>query len=109
MGGEDVLPLVEGGKGIGVSTGVSSGHWAATGGAGTFSAVNADFYDADGNPDPQDYAGRMPEFLAHVAPLVREGKLKTREHVIFGLENAPAGLVGVLRGENFGKAVVKVA
>lgn len=57
----------------------------------------------------QDYAGRMPEFLAHVAPLVREGKLKTREHVIVGLENAPAGLVGVLRGENFGKAVVKVA
>ena len=58
MGGVDVLPLVEGGKGIGVSTGVSSGHWAAAGGAGTFSAVNADFYDADGNPDPQHYAGR---------------------------------------------------
>ena len=58
MGGVDVLPLVEGGKGIGVSTGVSSGHWAAAGGAGTFSAVNADFYDADGNPDPQHYEGR---------------------------------------------------
>ena len=58
MGGADVLPLVEGGKGIGVSTGVSSGHWAAAGGAGTFSAVNADFYDADGNPDPQHYQGR---------------------------------------------------
>ena len=39
MGGVDVLPLVEGGKGIGVSTGVSSGHWAAAGGAGTFSAL----------------------------------------------------------------------
>ena len=58
MGGVDVLPLIEGGKGIGVSTGVSSGHWAAAGGAGTFSAVNADFYDADGNPDPQHYSGR---------------------------------------------------
>jgi len=58
MGGVEVLPLIEGGKGIGVSTGVSSGHWAAAGGAGTFSAVNADFYDADGNPDPQFYKGR---------------------------------------------------
>ncbi len=58
MGGVDVLPLVEGGKGIGVSTGVSSGWWANTGGAGTFSAVNADFYDADGNPIDQVYHGR---------------------------------------------------
>ncbi len=45
MGGVDVLPLVEGGKGVAVSTGVSSGHWAQAGGAGTFSAVNADSYD----------------------------------------------------------------
>ena len=58
MGGVDVLPLIEGGKGIGVSTGVSSGHWAEAGGAGTFSAVNADYYDADGNPLAQDYFGR---------------------------------------------------
>ena len=58
MGGVDVLPLIEGGKGIGVSTGVSSGHWAEAGGAGTFSAVNADYYDDIGNPLPQDYAGR---------------------------------------------------
>ena len=56
MGGVDVLPLIEGGKGIGVSTGVSSGHWAAAGGAGTFSAVNADYYDAQGNPIDQTYS-----------------------------------------------------
>ena len=58
MGGVDVLPLIEGGKGIGVSNGVSSGHWAETGGTGTFSAVNADYYDEDGNPIPQVYHGR---------------------------------------------------
>ena len=58
MGGADVLPLIEGGKGIGVSNGISSGHWAAAGGAGTFSAVNADYYDEDGNPLPQVYEGR---------------------------------------------------
>ena len=58
MGGVDVLPLVEGGKGVGVSDGVSSGHWAAGGGVGTFSAVNADAYDEVGNVLPQEYKGR---------------------------------------------------
>jgi NAD(P)H-dependent flavin oxidoreductase YrpB (nitropropane dioxygenase family) len=58
MGGVDVLPLVEGGKGISVSNGTSSGNWAATGGIGTFSAVNADSFDENGHPIPQLYHGR---------------------------------------------------
>jgi len=58
MGGVDVLPLVEGGKGVAVSNGISSGHWAAGGGVGTFSAVNADSYDEAGRPIPQIYHGR---------------------------------------------------
>lgn len=58
MGGVDILPLVEGGKGIGVSNGDSAGHWAASGGAGTFSAVNADWWDEEGRPVPQHYHGR---------------------------------------------------
>jgi NAD(P)H-dependent flavin oxidoreductase YrpB (nitropropane dioxygenase family) len=58
MGGVEVLPLIEGGKGISVSNGVSSGNWAAAGGIGTFSAVNADSYDGDGRPIPQTYHGR---------------------------------------------------
>jgi NAD(P)H-dependent flavin oxidoreductase YrpB (nitropropane dioxygenase family) len=58
MGGTEILPLVEGGKGVAISNGVTSGHWAAGGGAGTFSAVNADSYDAEGNPIPQDYQGK---------------------------------------------------
>ena len=45
----EVLPLVEGGKGISISNGESSGAWAAAGGVGTFSGVNADSYDANGN------------------------------------------------------------
>ena len=45
MGGIDVLPLVEGGKGISISNGISSGNWAFAGGVGTFSAVNADSFD----------------------------------------------------------------
>ncbi len=58
MGGVDVLPVVEGGKGISISNGISSGNWAFAGGVGTFSAVNADSYDAAGRRIPQTYSGR---------------------------------------------------
>jgi NAD(P)H-dependent flavin oxidoreductase YrpB (nitropropane dioxygenase family) len=58
MGGVDVLPLVEGGKGVSISTGVTAGHWAASGGAGTMSAVNADFYDEHDTLVEQVYHGR---------------------------------------------------
>lgn len=58
VSGREVLPIVEGGKGISVSTGESSGAWAAAGGVGTFSGVNADHFDAEGNFIPQIYKGR---------------------------------------------------
>ena len=58
MGGVDVLPLVEGGKGVAVSNGATSGGWASGGGVGTFSAVNADSYDENGNLIRQTYSGR---------------------------------------------------
>lgn len=58
MGGAEVLPLVEGGKGVSVSNGLSAGNWALAGGVGTFSAVNADSFDIHGQPIPQIYHGR---------------------------------------------------
>ena len=58
MGGREVIPLVEGGKGISISNGKSSGAWAACGGVGTFSGVNADIRDPDGRILPQIYHGR---------------------------------------------------
>src|SRR3954453_6465505 len=58
MGGIDVLPLVEGGKGVSISNGISSGSWAIAGGVGTFSAVTADSFDVNGNRIPQLYHGR---------------------------------------------------
>jgi len=58
MGGVEVLPLVEGGKGVSVSNGISAGHWAAGGGIGTFSAVNADSFDQEGRVVAQVYHGR---------------------------------------------------
>ena len=58
ISGREVLPLVEGGKGISVSNGQSSGAWAAAGGVGTFSGVNADFYDERGKLIPVVYKGK---------------------------------------------------
>ena len=58
IGGREVLPLVEGGKGISISNGESSGAWAASGGVGTFSGVNADSRDAQGNLIDQIYRGK---------------------------------------------------
>ncbi len=55
-GGRDVWPLVEGGKGVSATNHASSGAWAAAGGIGTVSAVNADSYDPEGKIVPQVYA-----------------------------------------------------
>ncbi len=54
-GGHEVWPLVEGGKGVAATNHASAGAWAAAGGIGTVSAVNADSYDADGVVIPQIY------------------------------------------------------
>lgn len=57
-GGREVWPLIEGGKGVSATNHASSGAWAAAGGIGTVSAVNADSYDENGNVIPQIYHGR---------------------------------------------------
>jgi len=56
-----------------------------------------------------DWLERYPEANQALLDLVIGGKLKTRESVVNGLENAPKGLVGLLKGENFGKQLVKLA
>ncbi|WP_354295472.1 nitronate monooxygenase [Sphingomonas sp. 1185] len=53
--GREVWPLIEGGKGVAATNHASAGAWAAAGGVGTVSAVNADSYDADGKIIPQIY------------------------------------------------------
>jgi nitronate monooxygenase len=58
ISGFEVLPLVEGGKGVSVSNGKSAGAWAAAHAVGTFSGTNADSYDHNGNPIPQVYQGK---------------------------------------------------
>ncbi|WP_249676249.1 NADP-dependent oxidoreductase [Pseudomonas abieticivorans] len=56
-----------------------------------------------------DYGDRHAEFFAAMVPWVRDGKIKFREDVVEGLENAPEAFIGLLEGRNFGKLVVKVA
>jgi NADPH-dependent curcumin reductase CurA len=57
----------------------------------------------------RDHARREPDFLRDVAGWLRAGRLKYREDVVDGLENAPEAFIGLLQGKNFGKLVVKVA
>ena len=56
-----------------------------------------------------DFASRQADFLRDVSAWLREGRIKYREDVVDGLERAPRALIGLLRGENFGKLLVRVA
>ena len=56
--GREVWPLIEGGKGVSATNHKSSGAWAAAGGIGTVSAVNADSFDPTGKIIPQVYASK---------------------------------------------------
>ena len=56
-----------------------------------------------------DYAARVGEFHRDMTQWVREGRVKSREDIVTGLENAPAAFLGMLEGRNFGKLVIKVS
>jgi len=56
-----------------------------------------------------DYGPRFGEFLATMSEWVRQGKIRYREDVVDGLQNAPQAFIGMLEGRNFGKLVVRVA
>jgi len=55
-----------------------------------------------------DHLDRLPAFLSDVSGWVREGRIKYREDIVQGLENAPQAFIGLLQGKNFGKLIVKV-
>jgi nitronate monooxygenase len=113
ISGREVLPLIEGGKGISVSNGQSSGAWALAGGVGTFSGVNADSYDENGKPIPQVYHGktrrdRHEELLnyaikggiaqARIAHDCMGGNGRLHMNVLWEMAGAERVLHGVLEG-----------
>jgi NAD(P)H-dependent flavin oxidoreductase YrpB (nitropropane dioxygenase family) len=113
MGGVEILPLVEGGKGVAVSNGRTCGNWAASGGAGTFSAVNADSYDSEGNVIPQTYAGktrrdRHEELVAYAirggitqaqeAHEIAGGQGRIHANILWEMGGAERVIAGVLEG-----------
>ena len=55
-----------------------------------------------------DHWDRFPEFFERATEWVREGRLRHRETVVDGIDNAPRAFLGLLRGENIGKMLVKV-
>jgi NADPH-dependent curcumin reductase CurA len=56
-----------------------------------------------------DFGPRFGEFQQAMGDWVRAGRIKYREDVVEGLENAPAAFIGLLQGENFGKLIVRVS
>ncbi|HXG76819.1 MAG TPA: NADP-dependent oxidoreductase [Gaiellaceae bacterium] len=55
-----------------------------------------------------DHYDRFPEFHERALAWLREGRLRYRETVVEGIENAPRAFLGLLRGENVGKMLVRV-
>lgn len=55
-----------------------------------------------------DFQARYAPALRQMADLVRTGRIRYREHIVDGIENAPRAFVGLLRGENFGKLQVRL-
>lgn len=113
ISGKEVLPLIEGGKGVAVSTGLSSGAWAAAGGVGTFSAVNADRVDENGEIIRTVYHGRsrMERFeelvaqgieggikQAQIAHEVSNGNGRLHMNVLWEMGGAERVLEGVMEG-----------
>ena len=112
ISGADVLPLIEGGKGVAVTSGKSSGAWAEAGGVGTISGVNADSYDSQGNIIPQIYSGktrieRHKELInyaidggvqqAEIAHEVRKNNGRIHINILWEMGGAEEVLLGILR------------
>ena len=55
-----------------------------------------------------DYTPRFGEFQTAMRGWLDAGRIKYREDVVDGLENAPQAFMGLLEGRNFGKLVVRV-
>jgi NADPH-dependent curcumin reductase CurA len=56
-----------------------------------------------------DFASQFHDFLSDMSGWLHDGRVKYREDITEGLENAPRELIGLLKGENFGKKIIRVS
>ena len=56
-----------------------------------------------------DYTERFPGAIAELAGYLKDGRMKSREDVVVGIDTFPEALLKLFRGENFGKLVLQVA
>ena len=56
-----------------------------------------------------DYGSRYPEFVKQMTSWLKQDKIKFLEDITDGLENAPEAFVGLLKGKNFGKSIVRIS
>jgi NADPH-dependent curcumin reductase len=54
-------------------------------------------------------AEHYADFLREVGAGIAEGRIRYREDIVDGLENAPRAFIGMLEGRNFGKLIIRVA
>lgn len=57
----------------------------------------------------REFADQRPDFYRQAAEWIADGRLRYREDVVDGLENAPSAFIDLLRGRNFGKLIVRVS
>ena len=55
-----------------------------------------------------DFVNRWAQALRQMGEWVKSGRIKYREDVVQGIDKAPRAFIGLLRGENFGKLLVKM-
>ncbi len=55
-----------------------------------------------------DYGDMRPQFLEDTVKWIKEGKIKSKETMVEGLENAVGAFLGLFSGDNFGKMIVKI-
>ena len=56
-----------------------------------------------------DFSAKFADFMRDMPQWLREGKIKHKEFVTEGIESAPAAFMGLLKGANFGKQLVRIA
>ena len=113
LSGIETLPIVEGGKGVGITNGITAGHFAKAGAVGTFSGVNADFIDENGNFIPLVYKThtrreRHEELVSYsvkggitqakIAHEISGGNGRIHMNILWEMGGAERVLTGILDG-----------